>query len=195
MSYFLFNCSQNLCRIIISINLLLVFLKFCRYKSIAAYRGAPVYSEWLATLESVNLLISNKITNTFLERMKDNILYAFVIFLSFNFIEIDRQSEERQIFFHLYFRKEVRILIALFKAQEAMVMFNVKDSTLLLYQAKLDLGHWIRSNGILTLSLFSLIKYFFRKSPKRIFVHMDQQISFLHAFEAFLIFLSHQSEL
>jgi len=87
------------------------------YKVIASYRGAPVYNGWLDTLETVSLLISNKITNIFLERMKDNIL------------------------------KEVKILIALFKAQEAMVTFNVKDSTLLLYQAKLDIGHWIRLNG------------------------------------------------
>jgi len=58
----------------------------------------------------------SSVTNIFLEKMRDNIL------------------------------KEVKILIALFKAHEFMVMFNIKDSTIYLYQAKLDIIQWSRVN-------------------------------------------------
>jgi hypothetical protein len=89
------------------------------------------------TLQDLNAMIAEKVTSKILEKIKDNILYVFLFGCNTLFA----------VMLGTYLsRKEFFILSSFFKAHENMVLFNVKESTILLYQAKLELTSWIKSN-------------------------------------------------
>lgn len=52
---------------------------FRRYKTIASYRGLAIFKDFITTLQNHQTMIAEKVTNKILDKVKDNLLYEFVL--------------------------------------------------------------------------------------------------------------------